>query len=119
MILTEARIAEGFVVYGFLRLTCLTERRQAALMTVIEAYCRQHDLILGGAFSEHPCERIRTPAFVGLLDALQMDGTHGVVIPSPSHLGPKRIATLRTEQIKSLGARLMPVRDMAAQECPA
>lgn len=119
MILTEARLAEGFVVYGFLRLTCLTERRHTALMTVIEAYCRQHDLILGGVFSERPCERIRTPAFVGLLDALQMDGTHGVVIPSPPHLGPKRIATLRTEQIKSLGAHLLPVRDMAAQECPA
>ena len=55
---------------------------------------------------------VRSPAFVGLVDALELPDTYGVVIPVLSHLGPKSLGTERKRQITAAGARLIVVRSL-------
>ncbi|RXS80560.1 hypothetical protein EST92_17425 [Streptomyces sp. TM32] len=106
--LTEQRKVRGPVVYGFLRLVGHSAARQQALTIAVIEYCKIHELTLGGLFTER-CTSTAA-AFTGLLQALQVPGCYGVVLPAPSHLGPKEIALDRTQRLDAAGARLLLVR---------
>lgn len=106
---TEQRDVPAPVVYGFLRLVGATAARHRALSEALSEYCRSHELHLGGVFSEHD-GGLADAAFTGLLDALEVPGTYGVVLPSLSHLGPRAIAAERQHRITVLGGRLVLLR---------
>ncbi|MCQ8769771.1 hypothetical protein [Streptomyces telluris] len=107
--LTEHRRVSGPVVYGFLRLVNVSTARQKALKDSLAGYCRQHELTLSGLFTER-VTTVNSAVFTGLMDALEMPGTYGVVLPSASHLGPRAIATARGKRIAATGARLLLAR---------
>lgn len=110
--LTEHRRVNGPVVYGFLRLVNVPEARQIALTASLAEYCRQHELLLSGVFTDRTATAGPiSPAFTGLLDVLALPGTYGVVLPAVSHLGPKAIATERKRLIDAALARLLLVRE--------
>lgn len=106
--LTEQRRVSGPVVYGFLRLVGLSAARQRALTTAINEYCKSHELTLGGMFTER-CTSTAA-AFTGLLQVLKIPGSYGVVLPAPSHLGPRELALDRQRLIDAAGAHLLFVR---------
>ncbi|AGP57628.1 hypothetical protein [Streptomyces rapamycinicus] len=109
--LTEQRRVNGPVVYGFLRLVNVPEARQIALTASLVEYCRRHELLLSGVFTDRKATAGPiTTAFTGLLDVLALPGTYGVVLPAVSHLGPKAIATERERRIDTAVARLLLVR---------
>ncbi|WPB93052.1 hypothetical protein [Streptomyces malaysiensis] len=109
--LTEHRRVNGPVVYGFLRLVNVPEARQIALIASLAEYCRRHELLLSGVFTDRKATAGPiTPAFTGLLDVLTLPGTYGVVLPAVSHLGPKGIATERESRIDAAVARMLLVR---------
>lgn len=106
--LTEQRKVPGPVVYGFVRLTrnAPAVRRQA-LADALTHYCDQHEVTLGGVFTERSDQ---PAAFTGLLDVLAMPDVYGVVIPARGHLGPTELAARRSQQLRLAGARLMFAR---------
>ncbi|MFF0630297.1 hypothetical protein [Streptomyces sp. NPDC004296] len=106
--LTEQRKVSGPIVYGFLRLAGHSPARQQALTATVIEYCRTHELTLAGLFTERCAST--AAAFTGLLQALQVPGSYGVVLPAPSHLGPKKIALERMRRLDAAGARLLLVR---------
>ncbi|ARZ72592.1 hypothetical protein SMD11_7016 [Streptomyces albireticuli] len=107
--LTEHRSVSGPAVYGFLRLVNVPTVREKALEESLAEYCRQHELTLSGLFTERVAEA-NSAAFTGLIDALGVPGTYGIVLPSASHLGPKAIAAVRSKRIAATGARMLLVR---------
>ncbi|GHF44400.1 hypothetical protein GCM10010218_27170 [Streptomyces mashuensis] len=107
--LTEHRRVSGPVVHGFLRLVNVSTAREAALKRSLAEYCHQHELSLSGVFTER-VTTVNSAAFTGLMDALSVPGTYGVVLPSVSHLGPRAIAATRSKRITATGARLLLVR---------
>lgn len=110
-LLTEHRPVQGPIVYGYLHLPTASTARRIALTESLTEYCRQHELLLSGVFTER--SRITTgrpPAFTGLLDVLAMLGTYGAVLPSTAHLGPTAVAGEREQRITATGARLLLVR---------
>ncbi|MEU8569145.1 hypothetical protein AB0C51_12420 [Streptomyces pathocidini] len=110
--ITERRPVNGPCVYGYLR-RAISEARFLALAASLAEYCRQHELTLCGLFTERGAvTEIRSPAFVGLLDALTMPDVYGAVLPAHSQLGPKRIAAERERQIAQTSARLIVVRSV-------
>ncbi|MEU0274862.1 hypothetical protein [Streptomyces sp. NPDC006307] len=46
-------------------------------------------------------------AFLGMLDALTATRSYGVVLPTPSHLGPKAEAAERCSQLTEADAHLL------------
>ncbi|MCI3240606.1 MULTISPECIES: hypothetical protein [Streptomyces] len=110
-LITERRPVTGPHVFGYLRHVTGGLARHAALVDCLTEYCRQHELTLCGVFTDRePTVAIRSPAFVGLVDALGLPDTYGALIPTLSHLGPKGIGTERRRQITTTGARLIVVR---------
>ncbi|SOE11626.1 hypothetical protein SAMN06272775_2617 [Streptomyces sp. 2323.1] len=109
--LTEHRRVSGPVVYGFLRLLRVSAARQGALMASLAEYCRSHELLLSGVFTERSAAT-GSAAFTGLLDVLALPDTYGVVAPAASHLGTKPIAGERQKRIETAGARLLLVRGL-------
>lgn len=108
---TENRPVSGLRVLGFLRLARVSPARHDALVTVLAAYCRSHELVLSGVFTErHVTTSPSSAAFAGLLDALVVPGVYGVLVPAISHLGPKPIAADRSRCITSAGSRLLVIR---------
>ncbi|MGW8551407.1 hypothetical protein [Streptomyces tubercidicus] len=107
--LTEHRWVSGPVVFGFLRLVQVSAARQEALMASLAEYCRSHELVLSGLFTERSATN-GSGAFTGLLDVLALPDTYGVVAPAASHLGTKAIAGERQKQIEAAGSRLLLVR---------
>lgn len=100
----------GPYVYGYARRTS-SQARLASLVESLAEHCRQHELTLCGVFIERGAVvAVRSPAFVGLLDVLELPHTYGVVMPARSHLGPRRIAAERERQIGDTRARLIVVR---------
>ncbi|MFD4377501.1 hypothetical protein [Streptomyces sp. NPDC058486] len=116
--LTEHRGVGSPVVYGFLRLGRVSPACQIALHDALVEYCRRHEPALHGVFVERAGGVDRLAAFTGLLDVLELRGAYGVVLPSPSHLGPKATAASRQERITASGARLLLVRDAAYTRGP-
>ncbi len=114
--LTEHRVVAGPVVYGYLRLVRASAARQEALTAALAEYCRRHELLLSGVFTERSAAG--TPAFTGLLDVLALPDTYGVVLPADSHLGAKPIAVDRARRIEAAGARLLLIRG-TRRHCPA
>ena len=108
--LTEQRPQPGPIVYGFLRMASPTDSRRRALSDTLVHYCDRHELTLGGVFTERHTDECMSPAFTGLLDALVMPGTYGVVVPAAIHLGPPAIGDERRHQLARAGTRLMVVR---------
>ncbi|RJL23961.1 hypothetical protein D5H75_31500 [Bailinhaonella thermotolerans] len=76
----------------------------------MSAYCDQHELMLGSVFTDHRDDRIMTPGFVGLMDAVNSSHSYGVVLPSLAHLGGRWTARRRWAWIASTGRRLILVR---------
>jgi hypothetical protein len=109
--LTEQREVDGPIVYGYLRLHRSSHERQAALTVTLAQYCDQHELQLCGIFTDREGKAEDDPAFSGLLDVLTLSGAYGVVLPTAHHLGGKRVATQRRDQIGAIGARLLFVRE--------
>ncbi|WP_405733296.1 hypothetical protein OG885_19770 [Streptomyces sp. NBC_00028] len=110
-IITELRPVTGPLVFGYLRQITGGAARHAALTGCLSEYCRRHELTLCGVFTDRePAVALRSPAFVGLLDALGLPDTYGVVIPALGHLGPKPVAAERKRRITTTGARLITVR---------
>ncbi|MET9647103.1 hypothetical protein [Streptomyces syringium] len=107
--LTEHRHVSGPVVYGFLRLVNIPAAREAALEQSLAEYCRRHELILSGLFTERVIE-VTSAAFTALMDTLEVPGVYGVVLPSASHLGPKAIAQVRGKRITETGTHLLMAR---------
>jgi hypothetical protein len=113
--LTEHRGVTGPIVYGYLRLVRVSAARREALAGSLAEYCRRHELLLSGVFTEHTNAAVT--AFTGLLDLLVLPDAYGVVLPAASHLGPKAIAAERGRRIEATGARLLLVRG-AREDCP-
>ncbi|WP_395369758.1 ATP-binding protein [Streptomyces tubercidicus] len=55
-------------------------------MASLAEYCRSHELVLSGLFTERSATN-GSGAFTGLLDVLALPDTYGVVAPAASHLG--------------------------------
>ncbi|MGV9386237.1 hypothetical protein ACWDRB_61275 [Nonomuraea sp. NPDC003707] len=108
--LTEQQEVDSPIVYGYLRLHRSTPERHAALTVTLAQYCERHELQLCGIFTDREGRPGDDPAFVGLLDVLTLSGAYGVVLPTAGHLGKKRVAARRREQIGAIGARLLLVR---------
>ncbi|MGW1159279.1 hypothetical protein ACWD48_13855 [Streptomyces sp. NPDC002519] len=109
--LTEQRLVNGPVVYGFLRLVGVSQARQEALVGSLTEYCRSHELRLSGVFTDRDATSgPASAAFTGLLDVLALPGVYGVIAPAMSHLGPKAIAAERGRRIEVAGSRLLLVR---------
>ncbi|MFI0139454.1 hypothetical protein [Streptomyces luteogriseus] len=109
--ITELRSVIGPRVFGYLRHLTGSAARHAALADCLTEYCRSHELTLYGVFTDRePTVTIRAPAFVGLLDALQLPDIYGVLVPTLGHLGPRPVGAERKRQITACGARLIAVR---------
>ncbi len=110
-LITERRAVPGPHVYGYLRDIASSTARRAALVDCLVEYCRQHELTLCGVFTDREATvAVRSPAFVGLLDTLELPDTYGAVIPALNHLGPRRLAAQRERQITTNGTRLIVIR---------
>lgn len=110
-LITERRRVAFPQVFGYLRHVTGGLVRHAALVDCLTDYCRRHELALCGVFTDRDATvAIRSPAFVGLVDALELPDTYGAVVPALSHLGPRGIGTERKRQITATGARLIVVR---------
>ena len=110
--LTEHRLLNGPVVYGFLHLVKAPAGRVSALTSAVTEYCRQHELLLGAVFTERAAPDLdeRSAAFTGLLDVLVLPDTYGVVLPAATHLGPRRVAAARRKRLADTGARVLLLR---------
>lgn len=114
--LTEWHPVPGPLVYGYLRLPACSRARRAALTRALLTYCGQHELLLGGVFTDEPLGGlVLSPGFAGLLDALRVDGSYGVVTPSATHLGSGVTGRARLRKIAETGRRLMLIRGVLAQ----
>jgi hypothetical protein len=112
-LITERRPVAFPQVFGYLRHVTGGLPRHAALVDCLTEYCDRHELALCGVFTERDrTVVIRSPAFVGLLDALELPAAYGAVVPALSHLGPKGLGTERERQIAATGARLIVVRPL-------
>ncbi|WP_405746346.1 hypothetical protein [Streptomyces canus] len=110
-LITERRPVAFPQVFGYLRHVTGGLPRHTALVDCLTDYCDRHELALCGVFTERDrTVAIRSPAFVGLLDALELPDTYGAVVPALSHLGPKGLGAERERQITATGARLIVVR---------
>ncbi|MEU4054020.1 MULTISPECIES: hypothetical protein [Streptomyces] len=110
-LITERRSVACPQVFGYLRHVTGGPARHAALVGCLTEYCRQHELTLCGVFTDREATvAVRSPAFVGLLDALELPDTYGAVVPSLSHLGPRRVVSERQRQITATDTRLIVVR---------
>lgn len=108
-LITERRRVAFPQAFGHLRLTG-TVARHAAFASCLTEYCRQHELRLRRVFMDRDAPTAaRSPAFVGLLDALELADSYGTVVPAFSHLGPRRVATDRQRRTTP-GSRLIVVR---------
>lgn len=121
-LITERRRVAFPQVFGYLRHVTGGPARHTALVDCLTDYCRRHELALCGVFTERDATvAIRSPAFVGLLDALELPEIYGAVVPSLSHLGPRGIGTERKRQIGRTGGRLIVVRSFksTAESAPS
>ncbi|MFK4144547.1 hypothetical protein [Streptomyces sp. NPDC004065] len=119
-LITERRPVAFPQVFGYLRHVTGGLSRHAALVDCLTEYCRQHELTLCGVFADREATvAVRSPAFVGLLDALELPDIYGAVVPALSHLGPKRVAADRKRQITATDARLLVVRSTRPLTAPA
>ncbi len=119
-LITERRPVAFPQVFGYLRHVTGGLARHAALVSCLTEYCRQHELRLCGVFTDREATTaVRSPAFVGLLDALELPGIYGAMVPALSHLGPRRVATDRQRQITAPGTRLIVVRTTRPAMDPA
>ncbi|MEU1708398.1 hypothetical protein ABZ478_24000 [Streptomyces sp. NPDC005706] len=110
-LITERRPVAFPQVFGYLRHVTGGLPRHAALVDCLTEYCERHELALCGVFIERDSTVIiRSPAFVGLLDTLELPDAYGAVVPALSHLGPKGLGTERERQIAAAGARLIVIR---------
>jgi len=109
-LITERRSVAFPRVFAYLRHVSGSPARHAALVECLAEYCWQHELALCGVFTDRLTADVRSPAFVGLLDALEIPGTYGAVVPALSHLGPRRVAAARRQQMGATGTRLLVVR---------
>jgi hypothetical protein len=110
-LITERRPVAFPRVFRYLRQLTGGRARHSALVGCLAEYCRQHELILCGVYTDREATvAVRTAAFVGLLDALQLPETYGAVVPALSHLGPSRLADERMRQMAATGTRLITVR---------
>jgi hypothetical protein len=70
-------------------------------------------------FTDEPlASPVLSPGFAGLLDALSLDGSHGVVAPSAADVGAGVSGRARLQQITETGRRLMLVRGAFVQAVP-
>ena len=113
--ITEHHLVSELIVYGYLRLPCPNSTRRAALTLALASYCDQHELTLSTVFADQADDKVLTPAFAGLMDALAVDGSYGVVLPSPAHMGGRETAQPRSERIAATGRRLMLLRGVVAK----
>lgn len=110
-LITEHRRVAFPQVFGYLRHVTGGLVRHAALVDCLTDYCRRHELDLCGVFTDRDATvAIRSPAFVGLVDALELPATYGAVVPALSHLCPRGSGSERKRQIGLTGARLIVVR---------
>jgi hypothetical protein len=113
-LITERRPVTFPRVFGYLRHVTGGLPRHAALVDCLTEYCDRHELALCGVFTERDSTMItRSPAFVGLLDALELPHAYGAVVPALSHLGPKDLGAERKRRMKAAGTRLFVVRHLA------
>ncbi|MER7179085.1 hypothetical protein ABT404_06305 [Streptomyces hyaluromycini] len=110
-LITERRPVAFPQVFGYLRHITGGLARHSALVDCLTEYCRRHELALGGVFTDRDATvAIRSAAFVGLVDALQLPAAYGAVVPALSHLGPKNIGAERRRQVAATSTRLLVVR---------
>ncbi|MFJ2259602.1 hypothetical protein ACIOKD_14910 [Streptomyces sp. NPDC087844] len=88
--LTEHRSVNGPVVYGFLRLVNVPAR-EIALSASLAEYCRQHEVLLSGVFTDRTATGGPASAsFTGLMDVLVLPDAYGVVPQLPPTWGRRR-----------------------------
>ncbi|MFG2955841.1 recombinase family protein [Streptomyces sp. NPDC048291] len=118
-LITERRPVAFPQVFGYLRHITGGLPRHAALVDCLTEYCRRHELTLGGVFTDRDATvTVRSAAFVGLIDALQLPDIYGVVVPALSHLGPKGVGAERRRQITATGTRPLVVRSFTPTKGP-
>jgi len=79
-LITERRRVAFPQVFGYLRHVTGGLVRHAALVDCLTDYCRRHELALCGVFTDRDATvAIRSPAFVGLVDTLELPDTYGAV----------------------------------------
>jgi hypothetical protein len=109
--ITEQRPCGYPVVYGYLRLASRSAARRKALVSAFICYCWEHELSVGGLFTDYvsPTEPVAI-GFTGLLDVLSLAGSYGVVVPTETHLGRGDVAANRKQHIARTGSRLLVMR---------
>jgi hypothetical protein len=109
--ITERRPCFFPIVYGYIRLPAQQHGRRVALESALRGYCSEHEMTLGGTFTECGAGQVAVTApFIDLLRALTMPGTYGVIVPSVSHLGCGQVVNHRQQCIKRIGVRLLIIR---------
>ncbi|MET8584020.1 hypothetical protein ABZX39_24550 [Streptomyces collinus] len=82
-LITERRPVAFPQVFGYLRHVTGGLPRHAALVDCLTEYCDRHELALCGVFTERDSTVIiRSPAFIGLLDVLELPDAYGAVVPA-------------------------------------
>lgn len=101
-------------VYGYLRLPTGAHDRATRLRAELQSFADRHGFLLATTFTDWgvPHDEMVRPGFAGLLGALQLATTHGVVIPAWHYLSadPDEIREL-TARIAKTGCRCFIVRD--------
>jgi hypothetical protein len=105
------------VLYGYLRMINGDDKRATTLKADLLTFCRTHGFMLGTVFTDWGVEdrAIARPGFSSLLDVCRLIGSHGVLVPTQSHLSThsETLATL-TRQIQRTGAKLIAADDFEA-----
>jgi hypothetical protein len=110
--IAEQRPGNYPVVYGYLRLASRSIARRKALVSALVCYCREHELSLGGLFTDYlPPAEDMTIGFTGVLDVLAMADTYGVVVPTVTHLGRGEAGLQRKQKIARTGSQLLIMRE--------
>ncbi|MFC5833179.1 hypothetical protein [Nonomuraea insulae] len=116
---SEQRAPSG-VVCGYLRLMGMPARKAAGLRLALDDYCLRHGLLLAAVCTERVRPTCgRAVAFTALLDIIAIREVVGVIMPSPTHLGPAKLAAARTQLIHDAGSELFFVRSRLRNQAPA
>lgn len=105
------------VLYGYARVVRGDTERAAALKADLLSFSRTYGYMLGTVFTDWGVDdtAIARPGFSSLLDVCKLVGSHGVVVPSRSHLSThdETLAVL-LRQIRRTGVELIAADEVLA-----
>lgn len=103
-------------VYGYLRAEDPDEIELSALRKEIGLFCQEHGYRLETVIIDRYAtdDMVVRAGFTGLLDVLQLDSSHGVVVPDLGHLsGNNHALALIQRLIRRTASRLIVIHESA------